>query len=334
MNALAVLADLSRRGVWFDVEPRPGRGLVLLIDDPAGAIDDELDAAIRANRDLIVAAVWGRRNGHALTPCTVCGEAVMVAVDNQKGRPCVMTPRCPGRHVPPARARSARPETTSQPTLLDDAPVASRHGAQFSPEVLDVIAPLLVRGEQVHDPFAGPGVRLAALCDRLGCTYSGTDIEDWPGHDRRVMVGSALDPITYPADEFRVVTSPTYVNKRLADYPDGPTPNTKIKGRRDYSLWLGRPLHPDNLARTTGRPARAEDYWRLHALAVKCWPTAVIVNVDEPIGERWQAVLIAEGYRVDQVIPAFTRRYGGLDNAEKRADHEVVIVAEREDHNR
>lgn len=205
-----------------------------------------------------------------------------------------------------------------------------RHPAQFSPEVLDVVAPLLCPGERVHDPFAGPGVRLAALCDQLGITFSGADIEEWPGHDPRVVAGDALDAASYPAGEFTVVTSPTYANKRLADYPNGPTPKTNVKGRRDYSLSLGAPLHPDNLARTTGRAARAADYWRLHAEAAKHWPTYVLLNVDEPISERWQSLLHADGYRIEQVIPAYTRRYGGLDNAEKRAEHEVVIVAHRD----
>lgn len=207
---------------------------------------------------------------------------------------------------------------------------AVRHPAQFSSEVLDIVAELLVPGEHIHDPFAGPGVRLAALCDQLGVTFSGADIEVWPGHDPRVAVGDALDPASYPVGPFTVVTSPTYQNKRLSDYPNGPTPNTKIKGRRDYSLSLGAPLHPDNLARTTGRAARAADYWRLHTEAAKHWPDRVFLNVDEPISGQWQWLLVGDGYRIERIIPAYTRRYGGLHNAEKRAEHEVVIVARRD----
>ena len=55
-----------------------------------------------------------------------------------------------------------------------------------------------------------------------------------------------------------------------------------------------------------------------------------MLNVDEPISERWQSLLIEHGYRVADAVPVRTRRYRGLANADKRADHEVVIVAVRE----
>ena len=205
------------------------------------------------------------------------------------------------------------------------------HPAQYSQEVLDVIASMIAPRDYVHDPFAGTGLRLGALCDRIGARYTGADIEIWEGHDPRVAYGNARDPLSYPnSSHYTVVTSPVYVNKRLADYPNGPTPNTKTKGRRDYALSLGRPLHADNFARTTGRPSRAPAYWDLHAECAKLWPRRVIVNVDEPIGIRWCALLQDVGYRVCDVRPARTRRYGGLDNADKRASCEVVIVAARQ----
>jgi hypothetical protein len=207
--------------------------------------------------------------------------------------------------------------------------MAMKHPCQFSPEVLEVIEPLLRPGEHVHDPFAGPGNRLAALCDKIGCTFSGGDIEDWPGKDERVAVSNAMAGSSYPSKVFTLVTSPVYQNKRCADYRNGPGPNTKVKGRRDYGIALGRPLDPCNLARYTGRPKEAESYWELHAEAVKHWPDRVIVNVDLPIADRWLELLLDAGYPLREVIPAYTRRYRGLDNAEKRAEYEVVVVAER-----
>lgn len=201
------------------------------------------------------------------------------------------------------------------------------HPCQYSPEVLTVLAELIRPGEHIHDPFAGPGNRLANLCDQIGATYSGGDIEDWPGHDPRVRQVDATQADSYPTGDYRLVTSPVYVNKRCADYRNGPTPTTKTKGRRDYGIALGRALNPRNLARHTGRPAEAETYWRLHAEAVAHWPARVIVNVDEPISDRWQQTLLDAGYRVGRVLPAYTQRYGGLDNADKRAEFEVVIVA-------
>lgn len=205
-----------------------------------------------------------------------------------------------------------------------------KHPCQYSPEVLEIVADMIQPGMRVHDPFAGPGNRLAALCDKIGATFSGTDIEAWPGSDPRVKQRNAKRFWAYPpGDDYLLVTSPVYVNKRCADYRNGPGPNTKVKGRRDYGIALGRALDPENLARHTGRPAEVEAYWALHGEAVQWWPLTVVVNVDLPIAERWEKLLDWHGYTVMEVVPAYTRRYGGLDNAEKRAEHEVVMRAER-----
>jgi hypothetical protein len=62
---------------------------------------------------------------------------------------------------------------------------------------------------------------------------------------------------------------------------------------------------------------------------MKHWGYRVILNVDLPISAGWQRLLIGHGYAIQSVFPAYTRRYGGLDNADKRAEHEVVIEARR-----
>ncbi len=144
-----------------------------------------------------------------------------------------------------------------------------------------------------------------------------------------MVVADARDPTSYPPRPFIVTTSPVYANKRCADYRNGPTPTTKTKGRRDYGIALGRALHPDNLARATGRPALMDAYWAGHAEAVKHWDDDVILNVDGPIAEAWCLLLAEHDYRVRDIVPVRTRRYRGLDNAEKRAEFEVVIVGYR-----
>jgi hypothetical protein len=182
------------------------------------------------------------------------------------------------------------------------------HPAQFSPEVLEVIEPLIQPREHIHDPLAGPGVRLGKLCDRLGNEFTGGDIELWlvPMHDHRVIQADARDPLSYPPRPFTTVTSPTYANTRFADYANGPTPNTKFRGRRDYALSLGHALHLDNLARYTGRSPRPSKYWEGHREIVKHWDERVLLNVDLPISERWQQLLTDAGYRIHQVLPAHT----------------------------
>lgn len=223
-------------------------------------------------------------------------------------------------------------------SLFDDGvpqrpPGVRPHPAEYSPEVIAVFTELLVRGERVHDPYGGRGLRLGRLCDLLGATFTATDIDQYIGSDRRVVFGDAVDAATYPAPPFTVVTSPTYVNKRLSDYAKtGPLPTTQLRGRRDYGISLGHATHPRNTARLTGRHADRDGgaaYYADHARAIAHWDIRAIVNVDEPIGARWSRLLERHGYEILQVIPAYTQRYGGLDNADKRAEHEVVIEARR-----
>jgi hypothetical protein len=211
--------------------------------------------------------------------------------------------------------------------------MSGTHPCQYSPEVIAVLDELIHPGEHIHDPFAGPGRRLGHLCDWKQATFSGTDIEEWPDHDPRVRLGDATHPASYPIFmDFTIITSPVYVNKRLADYSNGPTSSTKIKGRRDYALSLGRPLHPDNLARRTGRRSKVDAYWQGHRDAVKHWGDRVIVNVDYPIAADWARLLDVYGYRVEDPIGIPTQRYRGLANDRIRAELEVVLVAIRTDH--
>jgi hypothetical protein len=49
----------------------------------------------------------------------------------------------------------------------------------------------------VHDPFAGTGERLGALCDTLGLTFTGTEIEPEFARDRRVHAGDSAEAGTY-----------------------------------------------------------------------------------------------------------------------------------------
>jgi hypothetical protein len=132
------------------------------------------------------------------------------------------------------------------------------HPRQFSPEVIAALEELVAPGSHVHDPFARMGLRLAALCDRIGAVYTGTDIEDWPGRDRRVAVGDSTLVDTCPDSAFTVVTSPVYLNKRLADYANGPKSTTKTRGAGTTGLaWDGRCSPATSLATPAGRDGPA-----------------------------------------------------------------------------
>src|SRR5262245_3375442 len=122
-----------------------------------------------------------------------------------------------------SRLRGACPMKTPPPP----------HPSEFSPEVLDVVRPILEQyaPARVHDPYAGRGSRLAKLCDALGITFTGSDIESYEGADARVIVGDAADVETYPREPFAIVTSPVYFGNRISsDYVGGPTPTTKRNG--------------------------------------------------------------------------------------------------------
>lgn len=89
----------------------------------------------------------------------------------------------------------------------------TNHPAPFSAEIIDVLRTLIPRDQPVHDPFAGDGRRLAALCADLGVRFTGTELEAPFIRDDRVRPGNSLDASTYPRRPgFTIVTSPVYPN--------------------------------------------------------------------------------------------------------------------------
>jgi len=205
------------------------------------------------------------------------------------------------------------------------------HPARYSRAVLTVLGPLINKyGLHVHDPFAGTGVRLAKVVDGMMLTYSGTDIEEWAGRDPRVRLGNSRYASTYPPKPFIVVTSPVYFENRIStDYVEGPTPSTKLAGRHAYGISLGKALHEENMARFC-RTTRGSDHDFLALACMKWWPNRALVNVDEPLTDRWMRLGWEAGYITTQIIPTKTRRLkGGLAGVKKRAPNEVVLVMRR-----
>lgn len=205
------------------------------------------------------------------------------------------------------------------------------HPARWTPAILAVIAGYLERfGLPVHDPFGGTGERLGRLADELGLAFTATDIEAWPDADPRVRLGDSIDPATYPRGNFVVVTSPVYFGNRISsDYVNGPTPTTKLAGRHAYGISLGRALDGANLARLC-RPAGRDAHDAAHIAVAKQWGDLALVNVDGPLRAQWSGILVAAGFHLREVREIITPRLGGgIAGADKRAGHEILIVAER-----
>ncbi len=230
-------------------------------------------------------------------------------------------------------------ETSERSDMVEDVikETAGIHPAMFSEEIIDALREILptVMGDLwcVHDPFAGPGNRLAALCEELGYWFTGCEIEEWPNTDWRVTRGDSTEAWTYPQKNFVIVTSPTY-NNGVNDHFD-PKDDSR---RLTYRSRLGRPLHENNTGRYSGRASKGgeEAYWRLNEQCVALWPATVVVNVKDSIRsgsiyrlvDQWQAMLEDYGYtveRFDVECPGW--RFGS--NNEARVDTEAILIGRK-----
>jgi hypothetical protein len=214
------------------------------------------------------------------------------------------------------------------------------HPAKFSPEILAVVTPILADWHlAVHDPFAGTGEGLAAVCDVLGLTFTGTEIEPEFIRDPRVRAGDSTDRDTYPTWPYCLVTSPAYPNG-MSDHFRARDNSVRHTYRQALATILGhdRELHANNMGRY-GIRRGARSLERHYDIAKRCvpwWPEHVIVNVSDfivagaehPVVARWQAILDHHGYTLAEPINVPTRRQRNGANSELRVDHEAVLVAE------
>lgn len=213
-----------------------------------------------------------------------------------------------------------------------------KHPAPFTDSIIEALADIIPAnvpaGHIVHDPFGGEGVRLGALCDRIGYTFSGTDLEEWKGGDPRIVLGDATDSATYPIAPHAVVTSPTYCNG-VNDHFEA----KDFSRRLTYRSRAGHALHPNNTGRWSGRRSKKGEveYWRITYASVKNWPDIVIVNVKDsirrvveiyPLTDLWEALLKDHGYTVKRAdVPCPGWRFGA--NGQARVDTEAILVGHR-----
>lgn len=218
----------------------------------------------------------------------------------------------------------------------------------------------------IHDPFAGDGTGLRILRDRLrqldeqgvGYDVTGTELEQVFIHDHELVVqGNALDISTYPparglgCGRTVIATSPVYPNG-MADHhrpKDASKRYTYLVSAITRTDDPNYELHADNMARFgyrgTKRGGSAKTrkmYWELAVGAINTWlkagVEAVVLNVSdfehskgttEPLVDDWAQQLHAAGYTDQLPFPVGTSRMRNGANAERRASHEVVILARR-----
>lgn len=218
-------------------------------------------------------------------------------------------------------------------TLFDiEEPDTDNHPCPMSWPIIHALGPILkhLAPDHVHDPFAGEGRRLADLCAYLGIWFSGTDLVEWRGHHRAVVIGDATNPASYPTGPHIVVTSPTYNN----GFGDTYTDNSE---RHTYTAAARQELGPTNTGRYTGRYSKTGEamYWKLHDEAVRHWPATVVVNVKDsirygdvyPLGDLWCDLLIRHGYAITGRQAVECGGHRKCANGNLRVDDEQVIVA-------
>ncbi len=176
----------------------------------------------------------------------------------------------------------------------------NQHPARFSPSLIEAMEPLLNGAPAIHDPFGGTGERLGHLADRLGLTFTGTELEPEYIVDHRVVQGNALDYGTYPLYDHWIVTSPVYPNG-MADNFKPRDASRRYTYRAAKITLSGDPdaeLHPDNMGRFSyrGGDKATMEYWSLARAAIERWSgaSAVLLNVSDFImGGQVQPVVVA-----------------------------------------
>lgn len=217
------------------------------------------------------------------------------------------------------------------------------HPCRFTPAILDALAEWITRiGLPVHDPFAGTGERLGALCDQLGVKFTGIEIEPPYIVDPRVKAGNAKHYWSYPFGEFMVVTSPVYPNG-MTDHFHAKDNSKRHTYRQGKAAILGydEPLHEDNMGRYGNRYRRSKKSEERHfEIARQCivhWPEWAIVNVKDVVARdysvyvtlTWQRMLEEAGYEIVDTTHVETpgQRHGA--NADLRDPGENILVARR-----
>lgn len=181
--------------------------------------------------------------------------------------------------------RTPKPKPEPRPV------VAPEHPAQFSDDILNVIAVYVAGLDRILDPFAGVGgvhrLRgLAGVRETIGIELE----PEWAAKHPDTISGDALDMVGLVGlnSVDAVVTSPAYGN-RMADHHDAQDDSVRLT----YTHVLGRKLTAGN----TGAMQWGDDYRDLHrAVWSECAHVLkpgglLILNVKDHVrGDRQQQV--------------------------------------------
>lgn len=210
-----------------------------------------------------------------------CGETRTVAEVEEHGDSLIVFDEDGDAVVVPQPAPELDDEGSALPEWKPTKPDLGNgisHPARYSRALVDEFRSIIdlygIPGDNILDPFAGPGGIHELQND--GWETVGIEIEkEYADMHPSTVHGSALDLPFDPETFAAIVTSPTYGN-RLADSHNASDPER----RRSYTHDLGHPLNRDNSGtmhwRTTpGRGAAgSEDYRNFHE---KAWDEAVLV---------------------------------------------------------
>lgn len=216
------------------------------------------------------------------------------------------------------------------------------HPCPFSKPILRVIEDYLasIPSTHVHDPCAGNGDRLAALCASSGHSFSGTEIQPNFIKHPSVKQGDSTMQNTYPVPGYILCTSIVYPNGMADDHE-----STDASERHTYRAANGGPLEENNMGkfgyRNTlrgGRSKKRAQYWDLARRMVDNWDGAsvLIVNVSdfkytrngvvhtEPVTDDWKNLLRDHGWLCTEFnVPTQRQRHGA--NGQTRVDHESIL---------
>ncbi len=214
-----------------------------------------------------------------------------------------------------------------------------RHPAKYSDALLMHLLNAAEGYERILDPFAGTG-KIGALkaLGHIGSIHANDLEKEWLApnlHGCDVVTFQDAEFLDYPPEYFdAIVTSPTYGN-RMADHHKAKDGSRRVT----YTHCLGRPLHPENTGAMHFGDRYCDKHARIYAHLNQLlrpggrWVVNVSnfirAGVEVDVVSWTEKTLNALGLQTVEIIAVKTPRMGFGANAEKRVDHEHIIILQK-----